>query len=339
VGGVDTVKGSYNRALFARRQPGSAIKPLIYAAALEQGVTAGSIWDDTPVVYERGIGAPWRPQNYDGKVYGDLSLRQALAYSNNIIAIKLLESIGVPSAVEVAGRMRLPLQNRNDLSLALGTEEVTLHDLVLAYSPLATAGLSPGSRTIIRIYDRTRQVWTENPPAVSQAISPAVAYVLTRMLQDVLVYGTARNLHAFSRERPVAGKTGTTDEYRDAWFVGFTSRIVAGVWVGFDQPKPIGEEAFAAKVALPLWTAFMRRAAAVLPPGEFNAPPGMQAVELCSVSFEIASDRCPRYTERFKAGDIVPQRPCPIHGGSLRERVGRAVGGFLERVRGFFQRR
>ena len=157
VGGVDYHTSSYDRALHARRQPGSAIKPLIYAAALEKGVTASSVWDDTPVTYNRGANDTWTPLNYGREQYGALSLRQALAYSNNVITVKLLESIGAPYFADFAGKLGLPLRNRNDLSLALGTEEVTLHDLVEAYTPLANGGLRAEARTIIRIYDRNRR--------------------------------------------------------------------------------------------------------------------------------------------------------------------------------------
>ena len=143
VGGVDVTQSGYNRAFVARRQPGSAIKPLIYAAALEKGITAGSIWDDTPAAYNRGNGEIWRPLNYGREQYGELSLRQALAYSNNVITVKLLEAIGVPYFVDFAGKLGLPLRPENGLSLALGTDEVTLSDLVLAYTPLATGGARP----------------------------------------------------------------------------------------------------------------------------------------------------------------------------------------------------
>ena len=147
VGGVDFIKSPYNRAFYAKRQPGSSIKPLIYAAALEKGFTPSSLFNDTPVGYNRGNGEIWKPLNYERKLYGDLSLRQALAYSNNIITVKLLETIGVPYFVNFAGNLGLSLRSPNDLSLALGTEEVTLNDLVLAYTPFSNGGMRPESRT------------------------------------------------------------------------------------------------------------------------------------------------------------------------------------------------
>ena len=316
VGGVDNTPGTYNRALFARRQPGSAIKPIIYAAALEQGVTASSIWDDTPVVYDRGNNELWKPQNYGGEQYGDLTLRQALAYSNNIIAIKLLEAIGVPAAVEVAGKMGLTLHARNGLSLALGTDEVTLHDLVLAYSSLASSGLRPESRTIIRIYDRSRHTWTENPPTSTPALSPAAAYVTTRMLQDVLVYGTAKSLKKFSQERPSAGKTGTTDEYRDAWFVGYTPHLVTGIWVGYDQPRPGGKGFTGGAIAAPIWERFMRPAVATAPVVDFPKPDTVVSVVIDPSTGFLATTECPEKRDEFYIAGTQPTGYCPRHGGN-----------------------
>lgn len=136
--------------------------------------------DDTPVAYNRGNNEIWKPLNYGRELYGELSLRQALAYSNNVIAVKLLDAIGVPYFVDFAGKMGLPLRAENGLSLALGTDEVTLNDLVLAYTPLATGGVRTGARTIIRVYDRTRRTWTENPPAVTPVLSPPPPLLLPR---------------------------------------------------------------------------------------------------------------------------------------------------------------
>ena len=319
VGGVDVAQSAYNRALFAKRQPGSAIKPVIYAAALEKGVTAGSIWNDTPVAYDRGNNETWKPQNYGGEQYGELTLRQALAYSNNVIAVKLLEAIGVPYVVEVAGKMGLPLRARNDLSLALGTEEVTLHDLVLAYSPLANGGLRPESRTIIRIYDRSLRTWTENPAAATPALSPAAAFVTTQMLKDVLVYGTARSLKKFSRERPSAGKTGTTDEYRDAWFVGYTPRMVTGVWVGYDKPRPGGKGFTGGAVAAPIWERFMRPALASTPVVDFPKPDTVVSVVIDPATGYLATAECPQRREEFYVEGTQPTGQCPRHGGDSLE--------------------
>jgi penicillin-binding protein 2D len=317
VGGVDTAQTGYNRAFSARRQPGSAIKPLIYAAALEKGITAGSIWDDRPVSYNRGNGEAWRPLNYGREQYGELSLRQALAYSNNIIAVKLLEAVGVPGFVEFAGKLGLPQRAENGLSLALGTDEVTLGDLVLAYTPLATGGTRPEVRTIIRVYDSKRRTWTETPPTVTPVLAPATAYVTTQMLKDVLIYGTAKGLKKFSQGHPSAGKTGTTDDYRDAWFVGYTPQVITGVWVGYDTPRPGGKGFTGGAVAAPIWERFMRRAVAGKPVVDFTRPESVVSVSIDPTTGYLATDDCPTKRDEFYIAGSEPTEYCPRHGGKV----------------------
>jgi 1A family penicillin-binding protein len=315
VGGVDFSQSAYNRAFVARRQPGSAIKPLIYAAALEKGVTAASVWDDTPVTYDRGNNQTWQPLNYGREQYGELTLRQALAHSNNVITVKLLETIGVPYFVDFARSAGLPLRSPNDLSLALGTDDVTLHDLVQSYSPLANGGLRAEPRTIIRLYDRNRRVWTENPPAITPVISPAAAFVTTSLLKDVLVYGTAKSLKRFGQERPAAGKTGTTDEYRDAWFVGYTPQLVTGIWVGHDKPKPGGKGFTGGAVAAPIWERFMRPALAGRPAVDFPQPETVVAVSIDPATGYLATPDCPERRDEFFIAGTEPTQACPEHGG------------------------
>lgn len=314
VGGVDTALNSYNRAFIARRQPGSAIKPLIYAAALEYGFTAGSILDDSPVVYNRGNNEIWKPQNYGREFYGELSLRKALAYSNNIVAVKLLDAIGVPYFVDYAGKMGLPLKAENGLSLALGTSEVTLNDLVLAYSPLATGGLRAEARVILRVYDSKSRSWTENPTAISTALSPAAAFVTTQMLKDVLTYGTAKSLNRFSQKYPSAGKTGTTDDYRDAWFVGYTPQIITGIWVGYDKPRPGGKSFTGGAVAAPIWERFMRKALEAKPAVDFSQPDTVISVSIDPSTGYLAAPGCQEKRDEFYISGTEPKEYCTKHG-------------------------
>ncbi len=315
VGGVDFVKNPYNRALYARRQPGSSIKPLIYAAALEKGYTAGSIWDDTPVAYDRGNGETWEPLNYGRERFGSLSLRGALAHSDNVITVKLLEAIGVPYFVDVAGRAGLSLQPENGLSLALGTNEVTLYSLVDAYTPFVDGGIRTEPRAIVRIYDRTRREWTEMPTITTPAISPAAAFITTSMLRDVLTYGTAKSLKKFSQVRPMAGKTGTTDDYRDAWFVGFTPKMITGVWVGYDRPRPGGRGFTGGAVAAPIWERFMRSALAGHPPQEFSQPATVVSVTIDPTTGFLATTGCPEKRDEFYIDGTQPTAYCPKHPG------------------------
>ncbi|MEN6466270.1 MAG: penicillin-binding transpeptidase domain-containing protein, partial [Syntrophaceae bacterium] len=314
-GGVDFKRSPYNRAFFARRQPGSAIKPLIYAAALEKGITAGSIWNDAQTAWPGSGQGAWTPRNYGNEHYGNLSLRQALAYSNNIITVKLLETIGVAEFVRFAGTLGLPLRSPNDLSLALGTDEVTLSDLMLAYAPFASGGSQPQIRTIIRIYERHRNQWTEAPVEVKPVLSPAVAYIATSMLKDVLTYGTAKSLHGFSRERPAAGKTGTTDEYRDAWFIGYTPQVITGVWAGYDIPKPMGQGFTGGAVCAPIWGRFMRSALAGSPAADFPRPDSVVSVLIDPTTGCLAVPECPRKQEELHIAWSGPAAYCTKHGG------------------------
>ncbi len=313
VGGTNYLKGGFNRALQAKRQPGSSIKPLIYAAALEGGVTAASLWSDAAVSYPQGNGESWTPRNYDGKYHGTMTLRQALASSNNVIAVKLLETIGIPAFTELAAKNGLALHG-NNLSLALGTEEVTLHDLVLAYAPFATGGVRTEPRSILRIYETYRNSWFENTTSSSQALSPATAFITTSMLKDVLTSGTARGLKKFSQKYPAAGKTGTTDDYHDAWFVGYTPHLVAGVWVGHDQPRSGGKGFTGGAVAAPIWERFMRQALAGKPATDFVRPDSVISVVIDPTSALLATPACPVKREEFFAAGTEPDDYCPMHG-------------------------
>lgn len=315
VGGVDAGRDSYDRAFIARRQPGSAIKPLIYAAALEKGFTVNSRWNDSPVRYDRGNGDFWQPSNYGNEFKGELSLRQALAYSNNIISVKLLEAIGVPYFTEFAGKLGLTLHAENGLSLALGTEEVSLNELVSAYASFANGGMLPKSRTILRIYDRNRRVWTENPPSLTPALSPATAFLTTNMLVDVMVYGTAKTLESFSRAHPSAGKTGTTNNYRDAWFIGYTPRLVTGVWVGYDKPRPGGKGFTGGAVSAPIWGHFMRSVPAAVSGADFIKPESVVSVQVDPATGFLATPDCPARREEYFMEGTEPVRYCPEHGG------------------------
>jgi len=280
VGDAGGAPNGLNRAFTSQRQPGSAIKPLVYAAALEAGLTAASIWDDTPATYDKGNGEVWKPRNFLGEHFGELSLRAALAHSDNIIAVKVLDTIGVPWFLATAARMGLPLQAANGLSLALGTEEVTLKDLVQAYTPLAAGGVLAQARTVLRVYDRGTGAFTEVPPVLTPALAPETACVATSMLGDVLTYGTAKALRAFSEERPSAGKTGTTDNRQDAWFVGYTPELITGIWLGFDQPRPGGAGFTGGAVAAPIWGRFMAKALAGRPALPFPRPEEVVSVAI-----------------------------------------------------------
>lgn len=315
VGDAAGARNSINRAFVSRRQSGSAIKPLIYAAALEKGITANSLWDDTPESYDRGDGRSWRPLNYANEHFGEISLRQALAHSSNIITVKLLDAVGVQDFVDFARRAGLPLRVSSGLSLALGTDDVTLKDLVQAYTPLAAGGRMAEARTIVRIYDRTHRIRAEVLPVTTQVMSPAAAFVTTEMLKDVLTYGTAKGLAVFSRTHACAGKTGTTDNYMDAWFVGYTPSLVAGVWVGYDRPRPGGKGFTGGAIAAPVWERFMTMATGMRPAGDFVRPEMVVSRTIDSANGLLARGECPEKKVEFFIAGTEPVEICPAHEG------------------------
>ena len=311
VGGVDGGQGGLNRAFSTKRQPGSAIKPLIYAAALEKGITAGSIWNDTPVAYNRGNGETWKPKNFGNEREGDISLRQALATSNNVVTVKVLDTIGIPYFIDYAAKMGLALKPQNGLSLALGTDEVTLKELAQAYTPLANAGMLAEARAILRIHDRSHDAWTENPSVVTPVMAPAAAFVTTRMLEDVLTYGTAKSLKKYSQSRPTAGKTGTTNDYRDAWFVGYTPQLLAGVWVGYDKPRPGGKNFTGGIAAAPIWERFMVKALASKPVVDFPKPDNVVSISIDAATGFASTAQTSRRRDEFYISGTEPSESGP----------------------------
>ncbi len=258
-GGTGFGQSQYNRAIQARRQPGSAMKPLVYAAALEQGFTPQSVIDDRPLrLPGAGRGKVWTPHNFDRKFHGPMTLAEALVRSNNIVTIKLLQAVGVQQVIGLARRMGISSPLPADLSLALGSAGVSLLELTNAYTVFADHGRYRPPVFIEKIYDRDGRLLEENQPRPLQVLAPAAAEAIGRLLARVVSEGTGR-LAGKGISGPVAGKTGTTDANVDAWFIGYTPGLAAGVWVGFDRPHSMGRGATGGRIAAPLWRDFIGR--------------------------------------------------------------------------------
>ena len=339
VGGGNYARSTYNRAVRSRRQPGSAFKPLVYAAALARGYSPVSVLTNL-----RHVTAPhdpeWSPRS-EHVQSDEMTLRAALMESNNPAAADLQQRVGTREVLKLASSAGLA--DLPDVpSLALGTGIVSPLDLTAAYTMFPGDGQVAHPRGMISVFDSGGRQVFDRPVEREQLISPAVAFQMTSMLRDVIERGTGAQARALGVKGPVAGKTGTTDDYHDAWFVGYSTSVVVGVWVGFDQPAPIGRDAYGARVALPIWADFMKRTARALPPAEFAVPPGIHTEQLCSVSYLAPVDGCPLYSEVFKDGDTVPSTLCPIHQGSLKQRASRAIGGFFRglggKIAGIFRR-
>ena len=288
VGGLDFSKSQFNRATQARRQPGSAFKPIIYAAALDNGLTPSSIIIDAPFISPIGEEEKlWKPKNYKEKFYGPTPFRTGLIKSRNIMTIKILKKTGVKHTIDYARRMGIDSLLNPDLSLALGSSGVSLVELTKTYSVFANGGMLVKPIYITKIIDRNGKILEENQPSFSESISQETAYVMTDLLKAVVTEGTGWRAKALSR--PVAGKTGTTNDLRDAWYIGFDPTLVTGVWVGYDDSRQMGKGETGSRVACPIWLYFMREVLKGKPIIPFQHPEGVVITKIDAKTGLLAS--------------------------------------------------
>jgi penicillin-binding protein 1A len=270
VGGRDFEQSPFNRAVSAKIQSGSAFKPFIYLAALKKGYSIDAMLIDEPKEYSIGMGKTWTPKNYDGKYLGQVSMRDAVAHSKNAATVRLLEEIGVSAVKEVMVDLGIDADLPHELAIALGTSNLTLLDLVKGYSAFANGGFRVKPIAVMKVVDADGTVLEENKEEKARAISEDVAYKMNVLLKGPTEYGTAKGASRLGY--PVAGKTGTTSNYYDALFIGYSPHIITGVWVGFDTRTSLGEKESGARVCLPIWMSFMGTALRRYPPDDFSAP-------------------------------------------------------------------
>ena len=274
VGGRDFSESQFNRAVQSRRQPGSAFKPVIYAAALDKGYTPASVIIDSPIVFQdEQMDFKWKPRNYGQKFYGPTLLREALEESRNVVTIKILQDIGVPYCISYARRLGITSDLNNDLSIALGSSGVSLLEMVKAYSVFANQGYLVQPVFIQKIVDRDGNILEEAGAVREKVLEKNTAYLITNLLEGAVQNGTGRRIKAL--KRPVAGKTGTSNNLYDTWFVGYTPRYITGVWVGFDEEKSLGEGEQGALTASPIWLGFMQEILKGQPIKVFQVPEGV----------------------------------------------------------------
>jgi penicillin-binding protein 1A len=316
VGGRAFEESRFNRATMARRQPGSAFKPLVYALAVQKGSPQSDMLWDAPVVYKGATeDQDWAPKNFSGKYMGEMTLRRALALSKNIPAVKLLEKLGPSHAVQFAYRMGIRTPLEPSLALVLGTSELTLLELTAAYAVFPNGGVWTRPFGIVEVLDREgRTLWREKPQ-MRPVVIPEAAAVVTDMLRAVVLEGTGKKAQRIGR--PLAGKTGTTDAYKDALFVGFSPTIATGVWVGLDDHGTLGDKETGARAALPIWVDFMEHALEGRPYYDFDSPEGVVTVRMDPESGLLASEDCPNAVAAvFKKG-TEPKQYCR-HGAERR---------------------
>jgi 1A family penicillin-binding protein len=340
VGGSDFSVTPFNRAVRSRRQPGSAFKPFVYSAALERGMSPVSIISGLKQVAVEAPEGVWIPRDERENVNDEMTLREALLESNNAAAVLLQQRVGSGPVLRLASD--LGVNDQPDVpSLALGSGLVSPLDLTAAYAVFPTLGYRVRPRGLIAVENAAGDVVHQAHIERERILSEQVAFQMVTMLQDVVQRGTGAGARAYGVRGPVGGKTGTTNDYHDAWFVGFSSSAVVGVWVGFDQPQKIREAGSGARLAMPIWADFMRRSARRLPAEAFEPPSELEGHEMCRLSYHRPVEGCPTYIEYFKAGDEVPNRLCTIHRGTLKQQARRALEGVLgalgRGIRGIFK--
>ncbi|TMQ60920.1 MAG: PBP1A family penicillin-binding protein [Candidatus Eisenbacteria bacterium] len=318
VGGRDFNDSNFNRAVQAARQPGSAFKPFIYTAAIDNGFSPTDIILDTPVSFNAGNGEEWSPQNYDKKYRGPVTLRSALANSVNVPAAKLLQKLGTSVVTSYAKRMGIKSRLLPDLSLALGTSEVNLLELTSAYGVFANQGVRVTPTYILRVEDKNGKILEQSRSVAEEVLSPETALTMTSMMESVVENGTAASARALGFTAPAAGKTGTTDDYTDAWFVGYVPGVVSGVWVGFDRKQKIGPGMTGAAAALPIWVDVMLAATKGRPAQDFPVPSGVVSRLICVETGLLANPGCPSTEiELFREGS-EPTGYCNVHTGTAK---------------------
>jgi penicillin-binding protein 1B len=329
VGGRDYRVSQFNRAVQAHRQAGSLFKPFVYLAAFEASRTGGppymtpaSLLADEPVTFE-SEGATWTPQNYDRQFRGSVTLRSALEQSLNVPAVRVAKVVGTQPILDVIRQVGVTSALTNDLSLALGSPAVSLLDLVTAYGTLANRGVWVRPTGIRVTSDRDGLVLSTASPDRRQAVSPQAAYLVTSLLQGVVQRGTAVKAKTLGLPGAIAGKTGTTDGYRDAWFVGYTPELVIGVWVGFDDERAL--RLTGAQAALPIWMDIARR---IVPEQTiaFSAPSGIVARTIDPKTGQLATSQCPERVEEVFIEGTEPTVYCEVHGGGIWERLRHTFG-------------
>jgi 1A family penicillin-binding protein len=338
VGGRKSVLRGFNRALDARRQPGSAFKPFVYAAALSAGYTPATVLDDSPIEIA-DEGRVWRPENFGGEYGGPLTLRRALMRSANAATVRLSQAIGERRVAALAYRSGIHSRMDAVPALALGALEVTPLELVTAYAPFANGGVRVEPYLVSRIESGDGTVlWRVPAPSPQQVLDRAEAFQMTSMLRSVVDQGTGRVLREMGVRGPVAGKTGTTNKGADVWFIGYTPTLVAGAWFGYDSPRPIAPNASGGRLAAPAWAMFYLNGwHEPSPSGSWNPPDELIERRIDAFNGDLANEWCPvTQREWFKRG-TVPTKVCREHEAPLLDRLeewGRKLGEVLERILG-----
>ncbi len=306
IGGRDYLNSQFNRAIQSRRQPGSAFKPIVFASAIDRGYTSASMIIDSPIVYDDSSDTLWKPNNYSEKFYGPTLLRHALAKSRNVVTIKIVQDIGIDAVISYARRLGITSPMGRNLSVSLGASGLSLLELVNAYSVFTNRGYLVTPVFITRIVDRDGNILERSDLRRQKVIGEDTAYIMTSMMESVVQSGTGWRIKAL--KRPVAGKTGTTNNLHDALFLGFTPEYTTGVWVGFDHERSLGRGESGSRAASPIWLEYMQGALEGKPVRTFDVPPGIVFAKVDADTGLLPSSASKKILlECFKEGTVPTQ--------------------------------
>jgi penicillin-binding protein 1B len=317
VGGRSYSKTQFNRAIQARRQPGSLFKPFVYVAAMDpargaQALTASTVLDDSPITVPIG-NASWTPQNYDLRFHGHVTVREALAHSYNIPAVRAAIDAGMKNVVKEASTIGIESRLEPYPSVSLGAFEVTPLEIAYAYSAFANLGVKAEPISILAVVTRTGEIKESREVKMRRVAPASLCYVMNDVLKDVFDYGTAGRARSLGFQRPFAGKTGTTSNYRDAWFIGYSPRILSLVWVGFDDGKSV--RLAGGDACVPIWTSHMNRISGMIPDVDWRRPDDVAAREIDPESGMLGTSYCPQTRNEVYVAGTEPTSVCPLHGG------------------------
>ncbi|MBN1578593.1 MAG: hypothetical protein JW913_18665, partial [Chitinispirillaceae bacterium] len=313
IGGRNFAESKFNRALSARRQPGSAFKPFVYTAAMENGFSPATVVLDQPITLMTPDGE-WRPQNYDKVFNGPITVRKALARSVNLVAIQIINKVGPRVVIEYARRMGLKHAMNPVPALAIGACEATPMEMASAYSAFANHGIRATPYCVEKIIDKNGRVLETHTPQEEEVLSAATAYIMVSLMRTVVCCGTGASIPGMGFTRPAAGKTGTTNDYSDAWFIGFTPQIACAVWTGVDERRSLGHGVTGSLAAIPVWVRTMTPLHRTIKPTDFKMPErGIKTEMICTESHLLATPQCPKTVmEIFLTESVIDT--CDIHG-------------------------
>jgi penicillin-binding protein 1B len=318
VGGRNYSKTQFNRAIQARRQPGSLFKPFVYVTAMDpsrgaQALTASTVLDDSPISVQAGA-AVWRPQNYDNRFHGRVTVREALAHSYNIPAVRAAIDAGVPNVIKTASNIGVESRLQPYPSISLGSFEVTPLEIAFAYSVFANLGVKAEPVSILAVVTRDGHLLETRNVKMKRVAPASVCYVMNDILKDVFSYGTAGRARSLGIDNEYAGKTGTTNNYRDAWLIGYSPRILSLVWIGFDDGRSV--RLAGGDACLPIWARHMNRIDGLIADVDWRRPEGVTEREIDPRSGLLATPYCPATrSENYVAG-TEPESVCSLHAGS-----------------------